>query len=219
MDKYQVKTFSEFHDVIEKHYEQSPVFRGVRLSSYELIPKLGRCGIGSNNVSKKEQIIFKLFKDRAVPYLSYSPQDDWDWLALAQHHGLPTRLLDWTRNPLVAAYFAVENQCEEDSLIYIYNTAHIYTAKDQNPFKIDRPLKFIPRHVTTRITAQAGLFTIHPDPLRPLVSGKISHIIIKHEFRQKLKGILYNYGIHRASLFPGLDGLAQHIQWLRTSAY
>ncbi len=79
--------------------------------------------------------------------------------------------------------------------------------------------KFIPRHISTRITVQTGLFTIHPNPLEPFKSPQIERIVIKHDFRDKLKKILYKYGIHRASLFPGLDGLAEHIKWMRTNAH
>lgn len=141
-------------------------------------------------------------------------------MALAQHHGLPTRLLDWTRNPLVAAYFAVEHNSDEDSLVYAYpNEKFIITTRSKDPFKRpDDGAKFIPRHITSRITAQAGLFTVHAKPLEPLESPEMERLIIKREARKDFKRVLNRYGIHRAILFPGLDGLAEHIKWTRTYA-
>jgi len=209
-----IESFGEFHDFIEAFGKRAVVFRGVRKASYLLVPKVGRY--------KKchERLMLRLFKQQALPFLTYTPKNDWEWLAIAQHHGLPTRLMDWTLNPLAAAYFAVEKEYDGDSVVYAYtHDKFINTTRDSNPFAFDHVARFIPDHITPRIIAQAGLFTIHPKPKNPFVSSMLSKLIIKQKFRRKLKFILYKYGIHRATMFPGLDGLASNITWRKTDEY
>jgi len=219
MDGIRIHNFTEFHKIIEQYDARTVIYRGMKFVDYPLIPKVGRVVppdfVGSRE--KNEQEILRLFKERAFQYLDFTPASDWDWLALGQQYGLPTRLLDWTDNPLVACFFAVDGNSNDDSVIYAYhNESYISVDEHPNPFKYKGVGKFIPRHLTPRITTQGGLFTIHPNPYERFESEAMDKIIIPNAIRSNLKKTLNKYGINQFSLFPGLDGLAAYIEWLQS---
>ena len=219
MKENRIDSFTEFHEVIEKYDARTVIYRGMKSVEYPLIPKIGRIvpPASIDSREKNEQEILRLFKERAFQYLDFTPTSDWDWLALGQQYGLPTRLLDWTDNPLVACFFAVDEASEDDGIIYAYhNESYIPVDRHPDPFQYREVGKFIPRHITPRITTQGGLFTIHPDPYEPFVSTDMEKIILPANLQTEFKRTLSRYGINQFALFPGLDGLAAHIQWLQS---
>jgi hypothetical protein len=65
------------------------------------------CTLSRNGGMEKELPLIRRFKQNALPLVMARPGDEWEWLFLMQHHGLPTRLLDWTESVLVSLYFAI----------------------------------------------------------------------------------------------------------------
>ncbi len=217
-----IESFEWFHQKITNSYNRKKdIYRGVSNITHELLPKIGWIQISTRQTRHTvERQLIARFRERALPYLQFIPRTDWDWIALAQHYGLPTRLLDWTRNPLAALFFAVEKETTSDSAIYVlkgYNILPIRKYKHPNECK--ELGKFVPDRITSRITAQTGVFTIHPNPEIPFDSNDVDKLIVPNDLRKSLKKILDTYGINRASLFPDLDGLAAHITYQTTSVY
>lgn len=232
METIYIKSFEDFHDKVATWPSQTRYyFRGVSKSYYELCPSLGRSIDKTQYYDEKR--LFNEFKNQALAYMNRVPSNDWEWLALAQHHGLPTRLLDWTTNPLVALYFAVkddinlnDNNIPENydgsSAVYflIYKTPPIDINDCCSPLEFSNHAIFWPPHPTPRIKAQSGVLTIQPDPTKPFQYGsRQTKYIIPDKLRLKFRQILNSYGIHDSSMFPDLDGLASHLKKIREDHY
>lgn len=126
------------------------VFRGQR-RNLPLIPVIGRNPERRNWFSTEKEVIEE-FKREALPYSGFTPTNDWQWLAVAQHNRLPTHFLDWTRSPLAALWFTVckpANEGEPGSVWgFIYETTEaICSTKDlPSPFSIDNTLLYFPEY-------------------------------------------------------------------------
>lgn len=207
------------------------IYRGVSSNNYKLIPSIGRekYKTGKRFLSQKdEDLIFRYFKQRAQPYLSKN-YDDMNLLAIAQHHGLPTRLLDWTFNPLAATYFAVEKEIVqphdplkkvEHSLIYVYKKSfNAFVNKSFETIKVKKVEFFTPNFNNDRIINQNGLFTIHPFPWIEYKPEGLETVMIDLDYRRELRRLLNRMGVNQATMYPGLDGVAGHIRWMETNHF
>lgn len=220
----QIETVSQLLDHASRRYFTEArgrwVFRGHSNSAFKLIPSVGRGDHTSKDRQKYEKSLFDIFCREARGYLTVLPSNEWEWLSVAQHHGLPTRLLDWTHNILVALYFVVEaNPSEDGSLFALRSTTKASErVRDGSPFSIDKPVKFYPNIVTPRIRAQEGVFVVCTEleacldeTLRK--EWKLETLRIPASSKQRLRYELFRLGVHASALFPDVDGLAERLKW------
>jgi hypothetical protein len=170
-------------------------FRGEPSTSDSLQPSIGRVhhylGKALTFTPEQERDLLHRFRRHAYEFFHRVPTD-WESLFLARHYGLPTRLLDWTSNPLVALHFA--SWFERDTTEYADERGTALKVrvnvngtvwaiqrrgnedKDLDVFGRHSPLKVkgiklvYPFYPTRRMTAQSGIFTLHGEPWANVVS-------------------------------------------------
>ena len=232
-----IKSFDEYIesinlvDVMTKIGDKTLLFRGQENSDWDLVPGLARPPYFRPEIEKYEKTILVEFKRRAIPFLpkTFNVSSDWEWLALAQHHKLPTRLLDWTENPLVALYFAFEfsKTKNNDRVVWIFGAQEDEFADSNNtklsPFSLQKTKIYSPNQITQRITAQSGWFTVHKylsDKDKFIAfnknvtySQRVFKMIFPNELRDQILFRLDRLGINPFSIYTDLDGLSKYLAW------
>jgi len=195
-------------------------FRGVTNSAFTLLPSVGRWTGREDLRTDFEQSLFEDFKRKAVSYLDRIPTNDWEWLFIAQHHGIPTRLLDWSTSPLVALYFALGDGQNTDYAVYRHAATKLVSASmliegRVRPFDIGSDIFQVhPSYVSPRVERQGSVFTAHGNPWVPLEphGDEVTKFVFPTESRRANKVKLQQLGVTGSLLFPGLDGLAAEIR-------
>lgn len=204
------------------------MFRG-QTRDWPLLPRIGRYPTiveGYKNWREFHDHIIYHFLRLGHPYLAGLPAKGTDIWVLGQHHGLPTRLLDTTTNPLKALFFAVNNPAEDayDGLLWIfsYATWREDLAEKHQSFWDKELVPFLPAQLDSRLTAQEGSFISYPLPnnCRPLTpideldqdDVSLSKLIIPAAAKSRLRRQLAVLGVQFRLLFPDLDGVASSIR-------
>ncbi|MFY9232932.1 MAG: FRG domain-containing protein [Fimbriimonadaceae bacterium] len=138
-----IESIAELLPILLNHCPPDKIrwFRGQRDSGWNLTPRLSRGAV------EEEEIITARFNQNAYQYVSEAQRTEWETLYLMQHYGAPTRLLDWSENPLAALYFAVESSVppdenETDGLLWLLDPVKLNTnanIKSDNPRYLPLP--------------------------------------------------------------------------------
>ncbi len=224
MQEYRVSSFAELHEALGIHRRDAGwIYRGHADPDWPLVPRAGRPPFGTGH----DEVFFRRWKSEALQYVEAEERraDDWNWLAIAQHNGSATRFLDWTFKPLSAAWFAVMEPGEGESVVWCYKTNNILRVRDRDektPFQRQGVTQFTPTRVSARVSRIIGLFTHHGPPTLSVEDGmtpldKLEKIIIHRDYRHELMFELNQYGINSQTLFPNLVGLSRHFNWISAS--
>jgi hypothetical protein len=222
-----------------KHWPALPLWRGHADASWLVKPEIFRKPVREG----VESGLLHSFVTRGASRTANAPapDDSLGWLHLAQHYGLPTRLLDWSAIALTALYFVVRDESEfgVDGALWALSAGYLNAqVLDYSRIVIpraaqvkeiaaaafqDRPVPDLKPVIAIsaqendiRMLVQNAAFTIHdsPDDLQQFASPKpiLLKFIVPAASKSNLKRWLRAFGASEATLFPDLAALADELK-------
>ncbi|OCT15807.1 hypothetical protein A8709_09255 [Paenibacillus pectinilyticus] len=231
-----IETLSEFMEYVENLPEGFILSRG-QSRDFPLLPSGLRKKDGNRKYSRQSiKFFLDEFKINSHHYLPspWDIKDDFEWMIYAQHHGIPTRLLDFTYSHIISLMFAVERAFTEeetnDAVIWFLNPRalnnkfanrseilNLSSNENVNLEHYEGPVAIQGRKLNNRITAQNGLFVYFQDSERPLEESVqdnesiLRKLIIRNGYSKKILASLYSMGIGFTQLYPELDSVSKDI--------
>jgi hypothetical protein len=173
-----------WNEALGRH--RSPMaFRGQPQADADLSSGVVRLAAGRPNVAGLELHLLRNFRKYA--YNLNAGDSVWHWLALGQHRGLPTRLLDWTYSPLVALHFATSDleRMDEDGCVWTFNFAEanrflpsrlkrILRAEGSDTATVDMLGAFRSLHEFDRLSRTPFVLFLEPPSLDPRIVNQFA---------------------------------------------
>jgi hypothetical protein len=142
-----VETLEEYLQTVRNELPDGrKYFRGQTKAvsaGYHLKPSIGRyehlLNKGVRELEDMEREVLDVFSNHLMAHLQHLPRSEWEALAIAQHHGLPTRFMDWTTNPLVALYFAVRKTRTDEDKNPMHSAVYVLISDPPRYTDFNRP--------------------------------------------------------------------------------
>lgn len=199
---------------LREHRHLRWVYRGHDNSAYLLVASAFR--VGNIGITNQDQL--NAWRNIAGRFANPKPQNEIEWLVLAQHYGIPTGLLDWTTNPLTALFFACNTSPGTDGCVIACGRSNFVVTARPERAKVfdetrDKPLLIEASAMNARTIAQDSMMSLHYGSFPGLGLGEQGAVYsVAMSSKPDIIGALGELGFTAERLYADLTTAAQQFQ-------